>query len=227
METNAIAKASRDHLPAYSANRYAVSRAKSSRRCGVAAPAGRVPVIQSRVGLNVSFQQTLDQPLVEIDAVLVVCASACGLNARPADGKAIRRHAEIGDRDPGRARVDDSDRTLRRRCRHPRSRRARGRTHPKSTAPCRRRAPRLRSETRWWPRPRQNRSQNADAARLPVIARVIGSNFDSLGRAPRSTHARMSWTCGKEIFWLLTLQHLKHGRARASRPARESIGAPR
>jgi hypothetical protein len=57
---------------------------------------GEIPVIERRRRLDVALQQRIDQPRVEVDALLVDATRALGKDAAPRDAEAVGVEAELG-----------------------------------------------------------------------------------------------------------------------------------
>ena len=55
---------------------------------------GKVPVIERRHRLDAGFEQRIDEPAIEIEAVLIHAARALGEDAAPRNAEAIRLQAE-------------------------------------------------------------------------------------------------------------------------------------
>ena len=57
---------------------------------------GQVPVVKRGVRLDVSLQQLVDEPRIEIDALLVDAAGALGEDASPGDAESVGVDAQLG-----------------------------------------------------------------------------------------------------------------------------------
>jgi hypothetical protein len=54
----------------------------------------RVPVVERGHGLDAALQQPVDDPAVEVEAALVGCAGAVGLDTGPGDGEPVRPQSQ-------------------------------------------------------------------------------------------------------------------------------------